>query len=267
MKLIQKNFERARDRFDARFAAEIFYQFFRIFDASFGRKRRRHHHAQKIFRADRFRRERGDERRINAARQTENAFFEIVFPRVIANSENQSLMDRRAFRARDAARVGQCVVDLDRFDKFLERRRLQNNIALRIGDQTRAVEDDAVVAADEIDENDRHFRQPGAVRNHLAAQFYFAFVIRRSVDRDDYFRALLNDFFGRVVVVKPVLPKSFIVPEIFADDDADPVLLSVAGRDLDDSVGIRIGLEITRVVENVVFGQKAFINEFDQFAV
>ena len=87
-------------------------------------------------------------------------FCKTIFARVIANAENQRLPDRFAFVARNAARIGLAHVELDRFDKFFKRRRLQNNVAFFVGDQARAVKNDPVVAADQIYENDRRFLQP-----------------------------------------------------------------------------------------------------------
>ena len=69
------------------------------------------------------------------------------------------------------------------FARWLDARRQDGrDIAFLIGDKARAVKDDAVVAADKVNENYRLFLQTGAMRHHVASQLYLSLVIRRRVD-------------------------------------------------------------------------------------
>jgi hypothetical protein len=72
---------------------------------------------------------------------------------------------------------------------------------------------------------------------------------------------------ARVVVVKAFFPECFIVPKIFADDDADVPEFAVSSFNFNYAVRIFVWFEISWVVKNVIFGQKTFINKPDEFAV
>ena len=71
------------------------------------------------------------------------------------------------------------AIKIDRAEELFKGRRLQDDVAATIGDDARAVEDDAVVAADEIDEDDGQARQFRPVRDHLAALPLFPLRAKR----------------------------------------------------------------------------------------
>ena len=139
---------------------------------------------------------------------------------VITDTEHQRLSDRFDLIAGDAACIRLTNIKLDGLDKFLKRRRLQDNVTFLIRYEACSVKDYAVIAANQIDENDRLLLQFGPMGNHIASQPDLAFVVWRSVYRDDHVGTHRDDLVCRVALVKPLLPKCFVVPKIFADDDA-----------------------------------------------
>jgi hypothetical protein len=50
---------------------------------------------------------------------------------------------------------------------------------------------------------------------------HLAFVERRRVDGDEHLRAEFDQFVGGIVCIESFAPKSFVVPEVFADGDAE----------------------------------------------
>ena len=73
--------------------------------------------------------------------------------------------------------------------------------------------------------------------------------------------AHLDQFVGRVVRVKPILPESFVVPEVFTDGHTH--LAVVYGK----QAAFARGLEVARVVENVVFRQQGFVGKSNQLLI
>jgi len=130
-------------------------------------------------------------------------------------------MDRVDLAARNAACVRLADIEFDGLNKLLEGRRLQNDIALFVGDQARSVEDDTVVSADQIDEYYRLFLQFGTMSDHIAAEFDLSVIVRRRVDRNDNVGAHPDHLVGRIAIVQTLFPKSLVVPKILANDDAE----------------------------------------------
>ncbi len=98
--------------------------------------------------------------------------------RVIADAEDECAVDRLDVIARQAALIAFIGIEIHGANELFEWRRLQNDLSVRVGDDACAVEDDAVVAADEIDEHDRNLRHHRAVRHHRAALAHLAFIER-----------------------------------------------------------------------------------------
>src|SRR5207248_10759538 len=93
--------------------------------------------------------------------------------------------------------------------------------AATVCDDGRAVEDDADVCADQIDEHNRQPRQARTMRDHLTTLPHLALVEGRSIDRDEHFSAEMDQLIGRIVRLESFTPERLIIPEIFADGDAD----------------------------------------------
>src|ERR1041385_8708976 len=99
------------------------------------------------------------------------------------------------------------------------------------------------------------------MRNHIAPQLYFAFVIRRSVDGDDHIRSKDDHLVCWVAIVQSLFPKRLIVPKIFAYDDTEFDAVYVK------QTAIISWLKPTRVVKNIVFGKKDLVFKTEQFAI
>ena len=59
------------------------------------------------------------------------------------------------------------------------------------------------------------------MRHHRAALAHLAFVEWRRVDRDEHFSAEFDQFVGGIVCVETFAPEGFVVPEVFANGDAE----------------------------------------------
>src|SRR5260370_23584060 len=134
-------------------------------------------------RTQRFAGQRRHHGRVNAAGQTKQGAGESVLARVVANAEHQRLAHRLGIVARQTARVGHATVEIDCADELFERWRLQNDLAITIGDDAGSVKDYAVVSAGQIYEDYGQTRGPVAIRNHLASPAHLAFVEWRNVAR------------------------------------------------------------------------------------
>ena len=217
---------------------------------------------KQIFRTDRLGRERRDKRRIDAARKAEQNFSETVLASVVANAENKRLSDRFAFGAGDAACVGFADIELDRLDKLLERRRLQDNVAFFVGDQARTVKDDAVVAADKIYENDRH---------SFAALHRCATMSQRSL----ILPLLYGEALIETMTSAPISITSSVGSFSYRRSFQNVLSFQKSSQTTTPSLTPLISnrrrrvarLEITRVVEHVVFGQQGLVGKSEQFAV
>ena len=94
--------------------------------------------------------------------------------------------------------------------------------------------------------------------DHIAAELDLALVVGRRVDRNDDVGAHPDHLVGRIALVQTLFPKRLVVPEVLANDDAEF-----------DAVNLKYPamvrrLEITRVVENVVFGQERLVGKPQQ---
>ena len=138
---------------------------------------------------------------------------------------------------------------------------MQNDIALFVGDKACPVKDDAIVAAHEIHEHDRHLLAFCTMRDHVATKLDLALVVGRRVDRNNDVGSHPYDLVRRIAVVEPFLPKSLVVPEIFANNYAE-----LDAVDLEYPARI-IRLEIAWVVEYIVFRQKRLVGITYKLAV
>ena len=138
----------------------------------------------------------------------------------VANAQYQSAANSFNIVTWQTPLVAHAAFEIDRADALFERRRLQNYLAFAVSDAARAVEHDAIVAADQVYENYGEVGGFSTVRNHRATLTHFAFIKWRSVDGDDHIGAHVDQFVGWIMRVKPVCPEGFVIPEIFTDCDA-----------------------------------------------
>jgi hypothetical protein len=102
-------------------------------------------------------------------------------------------------------------VDVDDEEILGEGRTGRHEISVGVEDEGRAVEDEFVLAADEVDVAERHHVVRGARSEHPAAELVDAQSVRRSVDVDDQLGS------------RPRLPlgRARRIPDVLADADAD----------------------------------------------
>src|SRR6266404_2919599 len=99
------------------------------------------------------------------------------------------------------------------------------------------------------------------MRNHLAANFHLAFVERRRIDRNQQARTHFNQLLSGIVGVQSLPPERLVVPEVFANRYAEPGVTEI------EQTTFLPRLEITRIVENVVFGEQSFVGKSQQSSV
>ncbi len=115
-----------------------------------------------------------------------------------------------------------------------------------------AVEDEIVVAAELVDVRERHPILQRHAAEHLLAPAVLAGGERGRRQVDDGFGARAHQLFDRIVVIPPALPEVAIVPDVFADADAQPP--AAKSQDLRSVER----LEVPVFVEDIVGGQKGF---------
>ena len=138
---------------------------------------------------------------------------------------------------------------------------MKNGAPAAVCDERSAVEDDAVVSADEVDVDHGQSRSLRAVLDHRAALPHLRLVEGRGVRRDDDGRSHLDNLVRRVVRVEALAPERLVVPEVLADDDAKffpPRLEQAAALPRP---------EVARVVEHVVLRQQGLVGEAQKLAV
>ena len=209
-----RGLDRDRERADP----ELLGQRLGVGDAARAREARRHEHADHVVGAERVGRDRGDERRVDAAREPDHHVGEAVLGDVVAGADHERLvhlvhrLERRLDprRRRSARRAGPAHqhlgergrsstaarvegaapergpdVDVDDEQVLGELRAARDELPALVEQHRRAVEDELVLAADEVHVDERHRRVGGTRREHRLALAQAARVVRRRVDVDD----------------------------------------------------------------------------------
>src|SRR6202022_251926 len=104
---------------------------------------------------------------------------------------------------------------------FLERRRAEYRLPLRIDDDRGAVEQQLVVAADLIHIDERRVEAAGDRRKQLVARFAPGGVERGGGDIQKDARILSGELIDRVVTVQFDAEDLVVEPVVLADGDAD----------------------------------------------
>src|SRR5436309_5321608 len=144
---------------------------------------------------------------------------------------------------------------------FLERRRTEHRLPLRIDDDGGAVEQQFVVAADLIHIDERRVEAAGDLRKQLVARFPLAGVERGGGDIQKDARLLPGQLIDRVVAVELDAQDLVVEPVVLADGDAD-------ARPRDVRRLHRSGrLEVAQFVEDVVSRQQRFVLLLQDLAV
>ncbi len=135
---------------------------------------------------------------------------------------------------------------------FFKRARLRGNFAFSGESHAGAIKDQAVIAADLIHVNDGTAMVDSDGAQHLKPQASFVDGVRRGGDIQKNGSSLRDDFGDGVAIIAAIGPEILIVPDVFANGDAQ-LLVS---EPID---GLSISrLKIADFIENVVGGQKHF---------
>ena len=216
----------------------------------------RHGHAQDLARPEGFDRERRDHRGVDPARKTEDGAPESALAGVVREGE-----DERAPQSGNGGELGRgraaAPGDLDRPEVFLETAGGADQPALRVEGRRGAVEDQAVVSADEVAVHEGNPRAPGDPLHHAATQAILAERVGRRRDVDVEVEAERRELGHRIGVVERPPPECLVVPDVLADRDGH-----APARDAQDERAVA-RLDVPALVEDVVGGEQALAVEGD----
>ena len=112
-------------------------------------------------------------------------------------------------------------IEIDKI--FFERPSLRDDVAFRIEHDAGAIEDQAVIAPDLIDQRDRNLVVACDGNQHVAAQFALADPERRRRDVEHEVSARANQSLDGIDRVQAFGPEQLVVPCVFADGKCHPV--------------------------------------------
>ena len=143
---------------------------------------------------------------------------------------------------------------------FLKRRRLRCHFAIQRQRDAGTIEYQAIVAAYLVHVHDWKLVAQCNRAQHIDPQRSLVDGVRRRRNIDNYAGSLRREFRDRVAVVPPDRPKVFIVPDVFANCDAQHFPA--------ESENFLFGrrLKVSRLVKNVVSRQQHFALFKDDFA-
>src|ERR1700722_5647473 len=133
---------------------------------------------------------------------------------------------------------------------FFEGTSLRDDVAFRVENDARSIEQQAVIAPDLIDHGDWNFVLTSDRRQHVAAQFTLTNPEWRCGDVEHEVAARANERLDRIDRVKALGPEQLVVPGIFADGKRNLI-----AAEWKQALTFR-GSEVTHLVENVVSGQQ-----------
>ena len=226
----------------------------RVPQASLGGVRPGHRDAEDLVRPERLDREGRRDRGVDAARQAENGRLEPALARVVGEREDegppQSLHRGKLRRGRPAA-----ARHVDRPEILFEPARRADQSAARVEGGRRAVEDEVVVAADEVAVHERHARAAGDALHHAPPQAVLPEGPGRGGDVDVEVEPERAQLRHRIGVVERPLPEGLVVPDVLADGDRD----AAAGDAQHERAPSR--LDVAALVEDVVRRQQTLAIE------
>jgi len=124
-----------------------------------------------------------------------------------------------------------------------------------------AVEDEFVVAADLVDVDDGKVPAFGLEGEEFVAVFVFSQDEGGGGDVEEEVGAGFGEGFDGVEVVEGAFDEFFIVPEVFADGDAERLIVD------ESDFRVWAGLEVAGFVEDVVGGEEGFEAFGEDFSI
>jgi hypothetical protein len=204
-----------------------------------GRVARRHHHRMDAIGPERVDRHRERQRRVDATRQSDDRAGESVLAEIVVHAEHERAIDLLGER-----QVGQHgrgtrhrAVEVEHLECLDEVGHLRHDAARRVEHERAAVEDEFVLAADEIRVDERESRDGHVGAHHVVPLRELLHVVRRRVRNQEDLRPRVARGARRVGE-----------PAVLADDDAEARALDVE----DERRGRR--REVALLVEHVVVG-------------
>ena len=197
-----------------------------------------HHHAGEPFGAERIGRDERHQRRVDAARQAHDGALEAVLAGVVAHAEHERLID--------LVQVVERLLQPSRRPAELPQQQVGgelpgpgHGLARGVDDEAVAVEDELVLAADEVAEGDRHAVGAGPLREHLLALDALAAQVGRA-------RRVQEELRPGLRLQRAGRPR---LPEVLADREPEARSAEL------DQLRLATGLEVADLVEDAVVGE------------
>ncbi len=223
-----------------------------IADAALGGIGAGHGHGEDLAAAESVRGDAGDEGGIDAAAKAEDDFVEAAFTDVIAGAADEGAVGHFEFIGGLGMEIAGGGGGIEEDEIFLEAAGLCGDRAGGGNGDAGAIEDQGIIAAHLIDIDDGDAVAAGQSAEHIEAQATLIESVRRGGDIDEQASSLPRQLGDGVARIELLCPKVLIVPDIFADGDAQ--LSAVEGEQV---LGMG-GLEVAAFVEYIVGRQKHF---------
>ena len=192
------------------------------------------------------------QRGIDAAAEAHQDFLEATLAHIIARSQHQGAVGSLGVILFGNG-YGRRIEGIDQNQILCKRCGLGDQLTARIECQRGAVEDQAVVAAHLIGEQQGNAVAEGDGREHLAAHGALAVPEGRRREVDVEARLLAHQLFNRIDGVEAARPEVLVVPCILADGNGQPQAVQ-----LDHFLRLRRG-KVALLVKDVVEGQEALV--------
>ena len=192
----------------------------------------------------RIHRDRSNERRVDAARQSQHHTRKPVLVDVVAQAQHAGVIGCRvpflehSLRPRLAAPAGCCLLPLGDDQCFFPRRELHGEARVGIENERRAVEHQLVLSSDLVEIGQRDTRLGDARGDDVEAHVRLLPVERRAVRHEENFRAAFIEAFAHL-----------LLPDVLADRHADLDTAEI------DRPRQRTGVEHALLVEHAIVRQ------------
>ncbi len=239
--------------------AEIAGEGLSICFAAFGGVRAGHGNAEDVFFAESSNGDGGDDGRIYTTAEADNGFDELALANIVARAEDKCLIRAGHFVGRLFVEIAFASSSVEQNEVLFKPFGLRSDFACSGEGGAGTIEDQRVVAADLIDVNDRAVVVDSCGTKHTKAKEAFFDGERRSGNVDENASALLDQFGDGVAGVHRRGPERFVVPDVFANGDAELLLVETV------DVLFVARLKIAGFVEDIV-GRKKHLGLFEDDA-
>ena len=179
-------------------------------------------------------------------------FLETAFANIVARPRNQRAIRVSNLFARLFMHIAFSGGGVEEDQVFRKRFGLGGYFSVRRQRNARTIENEAVVSSYLIHVDHRPFVGQSNGAQHLETQRALVERIGGPGEIQQHRTSLPDNFADRVAFVKLLGPEILVVPDVFADGDAQ--LLAVQAKHV---LAIR-RLEVTRFIEHVISGQQHF---------